>query len=113
MNFQKGSIQADAYEAEGQFIVMSGAFCRHPNKVTPSLSPNIVDELNQCLASGILIPENEELARLTKDKAFRSPSGAASFVCGTPASGTGYWKVKGSPKSYGDWRAEQLATISA
>ncbi len=116
MTYLEGKIQAEAYMAEGQFIVMAGATCRHPNQVTPTLKSDryayIIDDLKKSLADGVLIDAlPNETVRLTKDKAFKSPSRAASFVAGTPMSGHYWWRLKGTQQTYGDWRKAQVETI--
>ena len=115
LRFLGGKIQADAYEAEGQFVVMAGSICRHPEQVTDALKnaryAYILDDLQQSLETGLLIPVESppcERVRLTRDKAFKSPSRAASFVCGNPMNGLQQWKVKGTGQTYGEWRTAQF-----
>ncbi|WP_303672921.1 GIY-YIG nuclease family protein [Vampirovibrio chlorellavorus] len=108
-------IYAEAYEVDGQFIVQAGAVCRHPSKMANSFSVErfgyVISDINQSLKNGTLVPEEglpEGLVRLTRDKAFKSPSSAAMFVCGSSKNGRTYWKVKSTGQSYGDWRDEKL-----
>lgn len=115
LSFLNGRIQAEAYEAEGQFVVMEGAICRHPAQVTAPLKHEryayIMNDIQQSLEAGTLVPVESnpaELVRLTREKGFKSPSRAASFVCGNPMSGLAYWKVKGTGQTYGDWRKAKL-----
>lgn len=108
-------IYAEAYELEGQFIVQAGAVCRHPSKMANSFSVErfgyVISDINQSLKNGTLVPEEglpDGLVRLTRDKAFKSPSSAAMFICGSSKNGRTYWKVKSTGQSYGDWRDAQL-----
>lgn len=119
LTFLNGKIQAEAYEAEGQFVVRAGAICRHPDEATkPLFEPRyayIMEDLRSSVSNGTLIEDStlpKGLVRLTRDKAFKSPSRAASFVCANPMSGPNYWKVKGTGQTYGDWRSSQMASIS-
>lgn len=119
LSYLNGAVKADAYESEGQFVVRAGAICRHPNVATKPMNYEkynyIMENLKASLENGTLSNEPElssELVKLTRDKAFKSPSQAATFVCANPLSGNTYWKVKGSQQTYGEWRKTQLEQIN-
>jgi hypothetical protein len=108
-----GKVQAEAYEMNGQFVVMAGAVCRNPKQATQSMKGNsqLWTELKTSLKNGILVEDltlDIELVRLTTDKSFTSPSRAASFVCANPVSGPITWKVKNTGQTYKEWREAQL-----
>ena len=114
LSYLNGKVHADAYEAEGQFVVRAGAVCRHPDEATKPLKDAryayIMNDLRSSLANGTLAVASGQtgFARLTRDKAFKSPSRAASFVCANPMSGHTYWRLKASGQTYGEWREQEL-----
>jgi len=114
LDLHNGQIHAEAFESNGQFIVMAGAHCRHPNQFSPSFSEKqfgyIISDIKASIQEGILQERPESLV-LTRDKSFKSPSTAAMFVCGSSKNGRIYWKVKGTNQTYADWRQAQLDQI--
>jgi hypothetical protein len=120
LSYLNGQVRAEAYELEGQFIVMAGAIGRHPDAATKPLKQGkyayILENLKNSLSNGTLttLPDvPSTFVELTRDKAFKSPSQAASFLCANPVSGPIYWKVKGSSQTYGEWRKEQLEQVGS
>ncbi len=113
LSFMNGLITAEAYQQEGQLIVKAGSMVRHPDQATASVSKIYAQQIAQALASNKLAPVDgdHEMLQLTEDLAFKSPSTAGQFVCGTPISGPWYWKVKGSNETYGDWRKRQMEAV--
>lgn len=115
LSYLNGQVTAEAYESEGKFVVMAGATTRHPDEATkPMLEDRyayIFDDIKSCLENGVLVSEHtlpRGFVRLTQNKAFNSPSRAASFICANPMSGPTYWKVKQTGQSYKEWREAQL-----
>lgn len=119
LSFLNGQIKAEGYEAEGQFVVRAGAICRHPDNATKSLQKNgyayIMNDLRASLEDGTLIASSDipkGFLKLIKNKAFKSPSRAASYICANPMSGPGNWKIKETGQTYKDWRNSQLDALT-
>lgn len=111
---KNSKIHAEAYEQDGQFIVQSGAICQAPKGFAKSFSGGnfnyIINDIKESIDNKTLIEYSADsnYMQLARDKAFKSPSGAAMFVCGSSKNGRTYWKVKGADLTYGDWRQAQL-----
>lgn len=114
---KNSKISAEAYEQDGQFIVQAGAICQAPKGFAKSFKTSnfnyVIADINESINSKMLIeyPQDNNYMQLSRDKAFKSPSGAAMFVCGSSKNGRTYWKVKGTDQTYGDWRQAQLEAI--
>lgn len=111
LTYMNGAITAEAFEAEGQFVVKAGSYVRNPELAVPSANAAYRQRVKNALEHEILKPleGNPEVYYLVWDMAFPSPSGASDFVCGARTNGRQYWKVKVSNQSYGEWRDSLLA----
>lgn len=67
------------------------------------VSPTIAKLKKEHLASGILVPVDKHVARLTKDQTFSSSSTAGSYVCGGAVDGRTDWKHIKDGKPFSDF----------
>ena len=67
------------------------------------ISPKIAKLKEEHLASGVLVPVNKHVARLTTDQTFSSSSTAGSYVCGGAVDGRTNWKHIKDGKPFGDF----------
>jgi len=111
--YLKGQIKASGYEAEGAFVVEKGSQIRNLKstnydiKVGEALFSRYANYYNLTNP----IDNTDEIISLTEDIAFKSPSGAAKFICGASVNGRLAWKVKGTNQTYEEWRKQQLEAI--
>lgn len=110
LSFLNNQIKAEAYEAEGLFIVKKHSSIRNPSFAAASVGSSYRQRMNQLSQNEFLLadPDAPEIFVLLKDVGFKSPSGASEFVCGASTNGRVYWKVKGTNQTYAEWRAEQF-----
>ncbi len=118
LSINDGRIYAEAYEADGQFVLRAGAKCKHPEKRVPSFTHErfgyLIDEIEKAFNEGLTIPleaDPDEIVLLTKDKPFNSASAAAMFICNSSKNGLTNWKLKTTGQAYGEWKAAQLTSI--
>lgn len=97
---------ARAREAAGEFVLLAGSKVRAGE--VPSASQSLKAARSEALDAGDLEAAGEGFCRVTRDIAFSSPSGAASFVYGGSINGRKFWKDAKSGRSYGELRESQL-----
>lgn len=79
-------VTAYARQAEnGKFVVLADSYI--VQDTTPSCPQKVFRQREAAVHDGAL-----REGRLIKDIAFRSPSAAAEFVCGTSMSGRQFWR---------------------
>lgn len=100
-------IKAAAVEVDGEFVMQTGSIGDFYE--TSSFSPKIKELREQLIESGRVEVLDGKKLRLTENVAFTSPSAAAVFLFGTSRNGRFDWKLKGSGKSYGDYKDALLS----
>jgi len=111
MKADGGSLFAQAYEQDGQFIVLPGANLRYESALQDTTGCyDFRQDKQTLLEAGKLIPLTQEYYyQLNTEMAFKSPSAASCFIRHRRQyNGRVDWKVKGTNQTYGDWRKAQL-----
>ncbi|WP_439540177.1 GIY-YIG nuclease family protein [Sphingomonas sp.] len=100
----KAGAAADAVEEDGEFIVLEGSLALKDS----GFQANTYSTLRATLISkGILQDTGEGLYRFAVPFSFNSPSAAAAVVLDRNANGRTEWKVKGTKRTYADWKIAQ------
>jgi predicted GIY-YIG superfamily endonuclease len=109
----KGQVKATAYEQDGAFVVEKGAIIRNmqANDYDLKVGERYILRYTQQYLQTKSVNGTDTVLELLEDLSFKSPSGAANFVCGTSINGNNAWKVKGSGQTYGEWRQAQLEAV--
>ncbi|WP_122073227.1 GIY-YIG nuclease family protein [Pseudophaeobacter sp. EL27] len=102
LQHQSKGINAEAAEVDGEFVMQTGSI--GDLYEASSFSPKIKELREQLIESGRVEVLGGKKLRLTENVAFTSPSAAAVFLFGTSRNGRFDWKLKGSGKSYGDYK---------
>lgn len=103
----KAGAAADAVEEDGEFIVLEGSLALKDS----GFQANTYSTLRATLiAKGLLQDNGEGLYRFSAPFSFNSPSAAAAVVLDRNANGRTEWKVKGTRKTYADWKIAQSDT---
>ena len=105
------SLDAQAREIDGEFVVLAGSDAANDWKGTSGHSYS--RQHAQLIKSGKLVPGDRGRRRFTEDVAFRSPSAASAVILGRQDNGRTSWKVGGSNVTYGDWQSQQAAKTSS
>jgi hypothetical protein len=110
LSYLNGSIKAQAYEAEGQLVVLKGSTARHRSKATPSMRTGYFRQIDELIKQKklVLAAGSSNLLMFTEDVGFSSPSAASDIICGASTNGKIVWKVRGSDETYGEWRARRM-----
>lgn len=101
----KHHVRGLARLVKGEFVVQQGSQARKEWIASGGTYKNLYQEL---VATGILADAGTHRV-FTENYAFRSPSAAGAVVTGRAGNGRVEWKVVGSPITYGEWEAQQLA----
>ena len=101
----KAGAKAEAVEEDGEFIVLEGSQALKESGFTSNSYSFLKNTL---IMSGVLTPATDDLYSFTEPYAFNSPSAAAAVVLDRNANGRTEWKVKGSKRTYADWKLAQL-----
>ena len=107
-NISYDTVKAKAQENSGEFIVLKDSQAR--KKQTPSLADSYRDIRSRLIKEGILV-SNEENGDLifTQSVPFRSPSTAATVVCGSSINGRTQWRLaEDNTISYAKWMQDRL-----
>jgi hypothetical protein len=105
---KKHDLHATASLENGEFIVQAGSLAR-ANWASPRWGNTGYAQLHAELLKMGVLKSNGPHCVFAENYAFKSPSAAAAVVNGRPTNGTTEWKVQGSPTTYKQWEAEQLA----
>lgn len=100
-------IRATAVEAEGEFVILSGA--TGSLNIAPSFNDKMRALRDQALDTGRAVVVDQTTFRLTEDIAFSSPSAASVFLFGTSRNGRTDWHVEDQPLSYAAFKDSQLS----
>lgn len=104
-NANKG-INATAREIDGEFVVLAGSVGNlHEG---PSFKDKVKLVRDQGLESGTIVKQGSENFRLINNVGFNSPSYGAVFLYGTSRNGRSDWVLRGTNKTYGEWKDDQL-----
>lgn len=95
-------IDALAREEDGEFIVLKGS--KGDLNEAVSFSQKLKILRDQVLDSGRARAIDAGRFELVEDIAFSSPSAASVFLFGTSRNGRTDWLVKGTRRTYGEWR---------
>ncbi|MFV8836533.1 GIY-YIG nuclease family protein [Aquisalimonas sp. APHAB1-3] len=109
MAIPKYGINARAREIDGEFVVLEGSLARDS---WVSEHKGYSDLFQQLVQDGVLVSNETDKRRFTKDHSFSSPSAAAAVVSGRNANGRTSWFVEGTRKSYSDWQDEIISQQS-
>ncbi|HEX6819881.1 MAG TPA: GIY-YIG nuclease family protein [Ktedonobacterales bacterium] len=102
----RSGVRATAWEAGGDFIVLKGSGARKEDGKGFRSYRNLKHQL---ISDGKLVADQDGAVYVfAEDVPFRSPSGAASVVCGMNTNGRTSWRIKGSSTTYGDWDEARL-----
>jgi predicted GIY-YIG superfamily endonuclease len=115
LSYLNGQVSATAYEANGEFIVEQGAIIRNMRAPTYDVKVKVGERYLQRYAAQYQHTQptghTDECLLLQQPVAFKSPSGAAKFVCGASVNGNLLWKLKDTQQTYGEWRQKQLEQV--
>lgn len=100
----KAGAQAAAVEEDGEFIVLEGS---QALKASGFISNSYASLKESLVLSGILEATSEDLYSFTQPYAFNSPSAAAAVILDRNANGRTEWKLRGSKRTYADWKLSQ------
>ncbi|MDG5489442.1 GIY-YIG nuclease family protein [Sphingomonas sp. BGYR3] len=100
----KAGAAADAVEEDGEFIVLEGSLALKDS----GFQSNTYSTLRASLiAKGLLQDNGEGLYRFNAPFSFNSPSAAAAVVLDRNANGRTEWKLKGTKRTYAEWKIAQ------
>lgn len=105
MELPRFGIEAQGEEVEGEFVVHRDSHARDQWVGTQGGYRALFEQL---VASAVLVPDGDGRRRFADDHAFRSPSAAASVVCGRAANGRAKWIVRNSTETYADWQQREV-----
>jgi hypothetical protein len=103
--------EAEAREHGEEFIVLQGSTARKQFTNTCPETYRLLRE--QLEKDGVLVDVGNGFSKFTRDQGFTTPTAAAAVIYGGAISGPLHWKLQGTQKSYGEWRKERLASVTA
>lgn len=104
-----GEVDATAQEIDGEFIVREGSLGR-PAWTTDS--PSYQPLRQQLEDDGTLVlTEDGNHVRYTRDHAFSSPSAASAVTLGRNSNGRSEWKVGETRTTYAEWQQSLVAAV--
>ncbi len=103
----RSGVRADAYEDNGQIVVLKGSEAlKDTGYATNQYRP--LKEL--LIAQGVLRQAGEHY-EFSQDYAFDSPSAAAAVVLDRNTNGRSQWKVKGGTQTFHEWQSGSHSEI--
>lgn len=106
----RDGVEGFAQEVDGEFTVRAGSRARLTWSGVETSTTAIRGQLE---ADGTLaVSADGKTREFSRDHVFTSPSAAAAVLLGRSSNGRLEWRVQGSGASYGDWQANQIATLA-
>ncbi len=110
LTFPKYGITAYGQEAEGEFFVLEGSQARREWAASGHNYQRLHQQLRE---EGVLVEDENDLLRFSRDYAFSSPSAAAAMVVGRSANGRAEWKREDNGQSYAEWQDQLVSRAGA
>ena len=103
----KAGINARAVEIDGQFVILEGSVGSLKERAS-FIASGIKDVRDRLISSGIAQKNDSDTFTLSKDAAFKSPSGASVFLHGSSRNGRTDWLVEGKGITYAELKEQEI-----
>lgn len=104
---KRDGVEARAYEADGEFIILAGSVVRGPWIGKSSYQSGYKTHLSRLIERGAIVEEQGRWVT-KEDLIFSSLSAAAAIAYGRSSNGRTAWIHEGTGKTYGEFQTAQI-----